>query len=172
MSQDLELDMTTAEENSGIVYYAGYLFVNWLDNYGEKSGDYTASSGGRISDLNYALSKMYTQYQDPDVVNTAMYNVYGKTAEELLAEFKAEIAAPETYEEFVKFCEEKLNIQCDDGLNDALSNSDNSESDSVPNEGIPLAISETNVIPYDRRKITIFWGFVPGDAPNVFGKSN
>jgi hypothetical protein len=70
-----------------------------------------------------------------------------------------------------------MNIQCNDGKADALKNTDAPETDIVPNEGFPRAISETNTLEYEiesanfwdktKRVITIVWSFTL--LPNPYG---
>lgn len=143
------LKETTADTS---IYYTGYLLCSWLDNYGSYAGEFTADNGGRIKDLNSALSRGLT-------FSNACKAVFGKTSAELLGEFKAASAAVNNYDEWVLWLDEDLNIQCNDGLQDALCNIDAPLTDIVPNLGEPKDISENDVIEYKGVYITLNWIF-------------
>jgi hypothetical protein len=157
-----------SDQNQDDVYYFGYLFVNWLDNYGKNTGSGTVENGGQMAVLNEYLSNPPAGTENP-TFEAGIMNVFGKFSTILIEEFKAEIAQPQTYREFTEFASEKMNIQCNDGKADALKNTDAPETDIVPNDGFPRAISETNTLEYEstssnwwdrnRRVITIVWIF-------------
>jgi hypothetical protein len=140
---------TTEDINS---YYAGYLFLNYLDNYGTYSGEYYSRNGGRIKEVNSKL-------EDGNSFVDAFYYTFKKYPKDLIEEFKAEAAAITSYEEWYEFADTKMNIQCDDGLNDALCNIDAAITDIIPNIGGAKPISESNIISYNGHKITLQWNF-------------
>ncbi|MDR0920728.1 MAG: hypothetical protein LBM93_16000 [Oscillospiraceae bacterium] len=136
-------------------YYVGYLFMNWLDNYGKEngSGQYTSTNGGQVKVLNANIAKQIRT----NGFSIAIQNTYGKSIETLIEEFKAEAADITIYDEWANWVNDKMNIQCNDGLYDALSNTDSV--DMVENTGEPALISKTNIYSYNGYDLTIDWSF-------------
>ncbi|GHU53283.1 hypothetical protein FACS1894132_05020 [Clostridia bacterium] len=133
-------------------YYVGYLFMNWLDNYGSKSGQYTAQNGGRVKVLNSYLM------QGQSFSNSLKSAFGNKTATTLISEFKAEAAKIKSYDDWATWANDKMNIQCNDGLVDSLCNTDALASDIIPNIGSAELISEVDTIIRNGYAITLKWG--------------
>lgn len=146
------IDAISEDTTDASIYYVGYLLCNWLDNYGSYAGEFTAENGGRIKDLNVALMKGQT-------FSNACKNTFGKTSAALLAEFKTASAAIDNYNDWVNWLDSDMNIQCDDGQQDALCNSDALQTDIIPNLGEPKDISDNDTIEYDGVYITFKWIF-------------
>lgn len=126
------------------VYCAGYLICHWLDNYG--------ANGGNIKKLNTNLKKGQS-------FSEACKNVYGKTSAVLLAEFQLASAAINSYDDWVRWLDSDMNIQCGDGLLDSLCNNDAALTDIIPNTREPKDVSKSDVVEYRGVNITLQWVF-------------